>query len=78
MSMLFESAGEIRSIFDDIGVKAKVTFSDDCSSDILQLINRSSSLLWLWPRRCALFSRAAADRAWGAPIFQTSLLPSGS
>ena len=41
--MLFgsrESPNEIRSIFDDIGVKAKVTFSDDCASDILQLLNK--------------------------------------
>ena len=59
------------AFFDDIGVKAKVTFSDECASDILQLINRKFFDFVVVATPVRSFSRAA-------PTFQTSLLPSGS
>ena len=51
-------------MFDDIGVKAKVTFSDECASDILQLINKKFFDFVVVAMLVRSFSRAAVDRAW--------------
>ena len=60
-----------------LGVKAKVTLSDDCASDILQLINKKFFDFFGCGRAGALL-QAAPPCLRGAPTSQTSLLPSGS
>ena len=65
------------SIFDDIGVKAKVTFSDDCASDILQLINKRFFDFVVVATPVRSFSRAAVDRAWGPRPSRRASCPLG-